>query len=134
MELEFSGIDELIKEIDRIEGLTDDLKDKALIAGGDLLRDRMKEEVYAHGLRELTGEGRESLIRTDPKNHELFVGTQGGKKQPGFYLYMHEFGFYNVRARRFIAPRPFASIAYENSKDDILTAYVEEFRKGLGMS
>jgi len=134
MNLEFSGIDELIKEIDRIEGLTDELKDKALISGGDLLRDRMKDEVYANGLHKLTGAGRESLIRTDPKNHELFVGTQGGKKQPGFYLYMHEFGFYNVRARRFIPPRPFASIAYENSKDDILNAYVEEFRKGLGMS
>lgn len=133
MNLDFTGLDELIEEIDRIEGLTDELKDKALIRGGDLLRDRMKEEVYANGLHKLTGEGRESLVRTDPKNNELFVGTQGGKKQPGFYLYMHEFGFYNVRARRFIAPRPFASIAYENSKDDILDAYVDEFRKGLGM-
>ena len=133
MNLEFSGIDELIAEIERIENLTDDLKDKALISGGDILLERMKTEVYANGLHKLTGEGQESLIRTEPKDGELFVGTQGGKKQPGFYLYMHEFGFYNVRARRFIAPRPFASIAYENSKDDILSAYVDEFRKGLGM-
>lgn len=133
MNLEFSGIDELIAEIERIENLTDDLKDKALVSGGDILLERMKSEVYANGLHKLTGEGQESLIRTEPKDGELFVGTQGGKKQPGFYLYMHEFGFYNVRARRFIAPRPFASIAYENSKDDILTAYVDEFRKGLGM-
>lgn len=134
MKLEFDGIDQLIAEIDRIEGLTDDLKNKALIAGGDLLRDRMKEEVYANGLHRLSGEGQESLIRTEPKDGELFVGTQGGKKQPGFYLYMHEFGFYNVRAKRFVAPRPFASIAYENSKDDLLNTYVDEFRKGIGMS
>lgn len=134
MNFEFSGIDELIAEIDRIDGLTEDLKDKALISGGDILLERMKAEVYANGLHRLTGEGQESLIRTPPKNGELFVGTQGGKKQPGFYLYMHEFGYYNVRAKRFIAPRPFASIAYENSKNDILEAYVDEFRKGMGMS
>ena len=134
MNIEFSGIDELIKEIDRIDGLTDDLKDKALVSGGNILLDRMKAEVYANGLHRLTGEGQESLIRTEPKDGELFVGTQGGKKQPGFYLYMHEFGFYNVRAKRFIAPRPFASIAYENSKNEIMDAYVDEFRKGMGMS
>lgn len=134
MELEFEGIDELIREIDRIDGLTDDMKDKALVSGGNILLDRMKAEVYANGLHRLSGEGQESLIRTEPKDGELFVGTQGGKKQPGFYLYMHEFGFYNVRAKRFISPRPFASIAFENSKNEILNAYVDEFRKGMGMS
>lgn len=133
MRLEFDGLDELIKEIDRIEGLTDDLKDEALIQGGDLLRDRMKAEVYAHGLNRRTGQGQEAIVRTDPQDGELFVGTEGGKKQAGFYLYMHEFGFYNVRAGRFIAPKPFASIAFENSKNDIMVAYVDVFRKGMGM-
>ena len=33
--LEFEGLDELIAEIDRIETLTEELKDEALIAGGD---------------------------------------------------------------------------------------------------
>ena len=124
--IEFEGIDELIEEVDRIEGLTPELKDNALIAGGDLLRDRMKEAVYSHGLERRSGEAQEAIIRTDPNNNELFVGTEGGKKQPGFYLYMHEFGFWNVRAGRFIAPRPFASIAYENNKNAILNAYVDE--------
>lgn len=134
MKFEFDGIDELIAEIEHIEAITDDLKDKALIAGGDVLRDNMKREVYAHGLHRRSGKAQESITRTDPKNHELFVGTEGGKKQPGFYLYMHEFGYWNVRAGRFIPPRPFASIAYEMSKGEILEAYAEEFRKGLGMT
>lgn len=134
MELNFEGLDELIAEIERIEKLTDEIKDNALIRGGDILLERMKQEVYANGLHRRTGEGQESLTRTDPVNGELFVGTQGGKKQPGFYLYMHEFGFWNVRAGRFIPPRPFASVAYENSKGAIIDGYVEEFRKGLGMS
>ena len=133
MNLEFEGIDELIAEIDKIEGLTEDLKDQALIEGGDLLLESMKAEVYRNGLHRRSGEGQESLTRTDPANNELFVGTQGGKKAPGFYLYMHEFGFYNVRAGRFIAPRPFASIAYNNSVNRILDAYVDVFRKGMGM-
>lgn len=133
MNFEFSGLDELIAEIDRIEGLTDDLKDEALIKGGDLLKDRMKEAVYAYGLHRISGDAEESIDRTDPKNDELFVGTKGGKRQPGFYLYMHEFGYWNVLAKKFIAPKPFASITYEKSKSAILDAYVDVFRKGMGM-
>lgn len=132
--LEFEGLDELIAEIDRIETLTEELKDEALIAGGDYLKERMKAEVYSHGLNRLSGEAQESIVRTDPVNRELFVGTQGGKKQPGFYLYMHEFGYWNVWAQRFIAPRPFASPVYENSKGQILDEYVKVFQRGLGMS
>lgn len=134
MKFEFEGIEELIRELDRMEQVTEELKDKALISGGDLLRDRMKAEVYAHGLDKITGEAYESITRTDPKNNELYVGVEGGKQQPGFYLYFHEFGYYNVRAKRFIAPRPFASIAYENAKPDILNAYADVFRKGLGIT
>lgn len=134
MKFEFEGIDQLIKELDRIENVSQRLKNDALKAGGDLLRDRMKEEVYSNGLHRISGEAYESITRTDPKGNELFVGTQGGVQAPGYYLYMHEFGYYNVRAGRFIAPRPFASIAYEGAKTDILNEYVEVFRKGLGIT
>lgn len=133
MRLDFEGLDELIAEIDKIEGLTDDLKDEALIAGGDYLSDKFKAEVYSHGLNPFSGESPEAITRTDPQGEELFVGTEGGKKQPGYYLYMQEFGFYNVRAKRFIAPKPTFSIVYENNKGAILDEYVKVFRKGLGM-
>lgn len=133
MRLEFEGLDDLINEIDRIEGLTDELKDQALIKGGDYLKDKVIAEVYSHGLTKRSGQAQESITRTDPKDGELFVGTQGGKKQPGYYLYMHEFGYYNVMARRFIAPLPLMSIVYENNKNNILNEYVDVFRKGLGM-
>lgn len=134
MLLEIEGLDELIQEIDRIEGITDELKDEALIAGGDLLRDRIKAEVYSHGLTRRTGEAEKAIIRTDPKNGELFVGTQGGYQRPGYYLYMHEFGYWHVRLKRFMPPKPLVSIVYENTKGEILNTYVEVFRKGLGMS
>ena len=78
MKFEFEGIEELIRELDRMEQVTEELKDKALISGGDLLRDRMKAEVYAHGLDKITGEAYESITRTDPKNNELYVGVEGG--------------------------------------------------------
>lgn len=133
MQFEFSGIDELIREIEHIEKITPQLKDEALIEGGEVLLKRMKAEVYNHGLHERSGKAQESLTRTDPKNQELFVGTQGGKQQEGFYLYMHEFGYYNVRARRFIPPKPFASIAFNLAQPSILNAYVDVLRKGLGM-
>lgn len=133
MEFEFEGLDELIAEIDKIEAITEQLKDEALIEGGDFLRDKFQEEVYSHGLHRRSGQAQESITRTDPQNHELFVGTKGGAKRPGFYLYMHEFGFWNVRAQRFIAPKPTFSIVYENSKNQILDEYVKVFRKGLDM-
>lgn len=134
MNIEFEGLDELIREIDRIEGMTENIKDTALIEGGEVLLQQMKDEVYANGLERRSGDAERSLTRTDPKNGELYVGTQGGKKAPGYYLYMHEFGFYNVRAKRFIGPRPFASIAFEMAKSKILDKQVEVIRKELGMS
>lgn len=133
MNIDFEGLDQLIAEIDKIEGLTDDLKDLALIAGGDHLRDQIASEVYSHGLTKRSGTAQESITRTDPVNGELFVGTEGGKQQPGFYLYMHEFGYYNVRAGRFIAPLPLVSIVYERNKQTIMDKYVNVFKKGLGM-
>lgn len=133
MRLEFEGLDELIAEIERIEEITEELKDDALIEGGDFLRDQITKEVYSHGLDRRSGKAQEAIVRTDPKNGELFVGTQGGKQAPGYYLYMHEFGYYNVRARRFIAPLPLVSIVYENNKNNILNKYVDVFRRGLGM-
>lgn len=133
MDIEIDGLDELIAEVERIEQKAEQLKDEALIAGGDFLRDRYQAEVYAHFLQERSGQAQESITRTDPQNHELFVGTKGGAKRPGFYLYMHEFGYWNVRARRFIAPKPTFSIVYENNKNQILDEYVKVFREGLGM-
>jgi len=133
MNFDYEGLDELIAEIDRIEGLSNELKDQALIEGGDYLRDQIKSEVYSHGLTRRTGEAEEAIVRTDPENGALFVGTQGGKKKPGFYLYMHEIGYYNVLAGRFIAPKPLVSIVYERNKSAIMNKYVNVFRKGMGM-
>lgn len=131
MKLEFEGLDELLREVELIQMAPERAKNRALIRAADLLKDRMSEEVYRHGLTRRTGEAEESIDRTNPKNGEIFVGIRGGAKVDGYYLYMHEFGFYNVRAKRFIAPKPFASIAYELSKGQILDIYVEELRKEL---
>lgn len=133
MRLEFDGMDELIRTVDELQNASTRVKNRALRRAGDFLVERYKEHVYAHGLHRRTGNAQDSLTRTDPKSGELFVGVRGGEQVPGYYLHMHEFGFYNVRAKRFIAPRPFASIAFELSKGEILDIYVEEVRKELGM-
>lgn len=131
MELDFEGIDELIQEVEMLENVPNRVRNRALRRAGDLLRDRMKQEVYSHGLNRITGDAQGSIIRTNVRQGAVFVGTRGGAQQPGFYLYMHEFGYFNVRAGRFIAPKPFASIAYEMSKSQILDIYVEELRKEM---
>lgn len=134
MELEFDGFDQLIQEIEQIErDISEETRDEALKEAGDVLLKRMENEVYAHGLTRRSGEAQESLTRTDPKNGEVFVGTQGGKQQPGFYLYFHEFGYFNVRAGRFIPPKPFASLAYQNALNQMLDAQVKVLQRRLGM-
>ena len=133
IELEVEGLDELIEEIERIEKLSEEAKDEALIAGGDFLRDKIKSEVYSHGLTRRSGQAQEAIVRTDPQGGSLYVGTHGGKRAPGFYLYMHEFGFWNVRAKRFIAPKPLVSVVFESSKNEILEKYAEVFRRRWGL-
>ncbi|ARK32132.1 hypothetical protein [Halalkalibacter krulwichiae] len=133
MEIDFQGLEELIAEVENLERASQRIKNRALIRGGDLLKERIEAEVYSHGLSRRSGTAQESIVRTNPKNDELFVGTQGGVQAPGFYLYMHEFGYFNVRAGRFIGPRPLVSIVYQNSINDILEAQADELRKGLGL-
>lgn len=132
MLVDFEGFDELIQEIELIERATEKAKDEALIAAGDVLLEETKNQVYSV-LQRRTGQALESLTRTEPKNGELFVGTKGGAKQPGFYLYMQEFGFFNVRAGRFIPPKPFASVAFSRSRNKMLDAQVKVLRRGMGM-
>lgn len=133
MELEIEGLDELIEFISTLEDNAEKAKDEALIEGGEYLKDKIKSEVYSHGLTKRSGDAQEAIVRTDPKDGSLYVGTQGGKRAKGYYLYMHEFGFYNVRAKRFIAPRPLVSIVYENNKDAILRKYAEVFKRRWGL-
>ena len=133
MELEIEGLDELIDYLEKLEQDTEPIINEALIAGGDFLKEQIKSQVYSHGLTRRSGQAQEAIVRTDPANGELYVGTQGGKKQPGFYLYMHEFGYFNVRAKRFIAPKPLVSVVYEGSKNAILDKYAEVFRRRWGL-
>ena len=73
MQIEFEGIDELIKEVERLGEVSTRTKNRALRRAGDLLRERMKQEVYNHGLNKITGEAQEAIIRTEPKKAENFV-------------------------------------------------------------
>lgn len=133
MQLEIDGLDELINFLEDMQQNTEPAINEALIAGGDYLRDRVKSEVYSHGLTKRSGEAEKAIVRTDPINNELFVGTEGGKRKPGYYLYMHEFGYWNVQARRFIPAKPLVSTVYERSKSRILEKYAEVFRKRYGL-
>jgi|SRR5690606_6291562 len=127
--IEFEGIDELIREVEQLESESKKIKNKALIAGADLLKERTQRAVYSYGLKPHTGKAPKYIDRTSPRNDEILVGNTSD----GFYLYFHEVGFYNVRARRFIPPRPFMSITYERSKNAILDEYVRVFREELRM-
>ncbi|MCR6111756.1 hypothetical protein HXA35_15515 [Bacillus sp. A301a_S52] len=131
--ISFEGLEELLTRLEQIERELETVKDEALIAGGDKLKEAIQSEVYSHGLQRRSGEAQKAIVRTDPKNGELFVGTQGGARRPGFYLYMHEFGYYNVRAGRFISPKPLVSIVFERMRTQILEAEAAVIKRRLGL-
>ena len=130
VEVEFEGIDELIEELEAIDADLPKIKKEALKAGADLFKDRLRESVYSYGLQPHSGNAPEYIDRSYPKNDEIYVGNT----PDGFYLYFQEMGFYNVRARRFIPPKPFMSITFERSTDEIMDEYVRVLRKGLRMN
>lgn len=127
--IEFNGIDELIKELEAIEVDVPKLKKEALIAGADLLKERTKESVYSYGLQKRSGKAPEYIDRTNPKNDEIFVGNT----KDGFYLYFHEIGYWHVKGKRFIPPKPFMSVTYQRSVNAILNEYKKVFQRGLKM-
>lgn len=127
MNIQFEGIEELIRELEAIEADVPKLKKEALIAGAELLKKRTQESVYSYGLRKRSGKAPEYIDRTNPKNDEIFVGNT----RDGFYLYFHEFGYWHANGKRFVPPRPFMSITYEQSINAIMNEYVKVFREGL---
>src|SRR5690625_7608237 len=68
IDVEIDGIDDLIKELENLERTTEEAKDDALISGGELLKNKIKSEVYSHGLHRRTGQAQDSIVRTDPKD------------------------------------------------------------------
>jgi len=133
MELTVDGLDELIDYIDKLDKESERAIDEALIAGGDILKEKYEQGVYSHGLTRQSGLSERSITRSEPSAGELFVGVKGGARVDAYYLYMQEYGFYNVRAKRFIAPKPTFSTIYENNKDAILNEYVKIFRTRYGL-
>lgn len=129
MKIEFNGIDELIKELETIGQDVEKIKKEALIAGAELLKERARDAVYSYGLRKRSGKAPEYIDRTNPKNDEIFVGNT----KDGFYLYFHEIGYWHVKGKRFIPPKPFMSVTYQRSVNAILNEYKKVFQRGLKM-
>lgn len=133
MEITIDGLDELINFVEKLEQESEKAIDEALVAGGDLLKKRYEAEVYSHYLTRRSGVSERSITRTEPKNNSLFVGVKGGARVDAYYLYMQEVGFYHVRKKQFIAPKPTFAIIYENNKEAILNEYVKIFRARYGL-
>lgn len=129
MELEIEGLDDLIEFIERMDGEKEPIINEALEVSGDYLKEKYSSGVYSHGLTRRSGDSAEAVTRTNPVNGSLYVGVKGGRKVKGYYLHMHEFGFWNVRAKRFIAPRPTFGTIYANEQNNILQKQAEVFKK-----
>lgn len=102
-------------------------KEKSLQAGGEFIRDRIKENVPIQ-----TGNLRDSIVVSDVKDEKVEVGPKLGKKdsvsqRQAFYGRFLEFGTSKMR------PQPFLEKTYEANKNKIQDIMSESIKRDLGL-
>lgn len=131
MKFELDGLQALQKQLYAVSQKAEKIENKAVKAGGEYMKERFQENVYAHGLHERSGTSKEAIITTRVIDGEIGVGVVN--KGPAFYLYFHEFGFFNKRANRFIPARPSFGPTWENEKENTQDVVVGVVKKELGL-
>ncbi|MBP1083503.1 HK97-gp10 family putative phage morphogenesis protein [Bacillus capparidis] len=121
MSAQVDGLNQLLSEITRMgqqaEGRT---KEKALKAGGNYLKGKLKENVPV-----VTGNWRDNIIVSDVKNDKVDVGAD--QQGDAFYGYFHEFGTSKMEARPVYGP------TLESERRTIRDEMADEIRRNLGL-
>jgi HK97 gp10 family phage protein len=124
MGIKLEGMDELLRQIDKLGSKAEQTKNKALEEAGDFLKERIKANVPVR-----TGNLQKNIVRSEVKDGKVEVGAS----PDGFYGYFLEFGFFNKRVKRRIPPRPFVGPAFEANKKAIRDKMATVIKRGLGL-
>ncbi|MFJ5768146.1 HK97-gp10 family putative phage morphogenesis protein [Lysinibacillus sp. NPDC093210] len=121
MNIEFSGLQELQREIERSLN-PENIVNPTLIKGAEHLRDKLEESVYRFGLRKRTGKSEESMV-IDEKivDGTITIGVSN-QANDAFYLYFHEWGTSKIRSRPWMRP------TFENEMNRIIEIMKDEVR------
>ena len=121
MKVEFEGLEELIRALEKVEGNTEKGKKEALEAGANVMQ---KAAVAQAPIRKVNGGTLKANIEiSDIENDEIqvYVDNQG----PAYYGYMLEFGTKKMRAYPFMGP------AFMKSRFQIQVEMANAIRKRL---
>jgi HK97 gp10 family phage protein len=121
MALNLQGMSQLIRQIEDMGKRVDSqLKEKALVEGAELLKDKSKENVKVR-----TGKLRDNIIISDVENDEINVGPD--QQGTAFYGHFLEFGTSKMAAQPFLGP------AYESNKEVVQEKMAEVIKRELGL-
>lgn len=132
MVVKLDGMQNLLREVERMgKQVNNQLEEEALTNAADYLIKEAKENVYTHGLEKRSGDGEKAVIKSEVKNGKIEVGvTNSGE---GFYMYFHEFGFYNKRSKRRVEARPWFQPTFEAVKGKLPDKMAEPIKKKLNL-
>ncbi len=125
VEVEVKGMDELMRELDRLsDRASGRVQNAALRAAAEpILEDAVRNAP------EDTGKGKQGLKISRPRKQRaeryVLVGIGRGDNSEIFYMKFHEFGTSKMKARPFLGP------AYEKNKKRVLDIIRGELRRGL---
>jgi HK97 gp10 family phage protein len=115
------GMDQLLRRVSELGQSVDNrTEEKALNAGGELLKEKVKESAPVR-----TGHLKDNIIVSDVKNGEINVGPD--QQGNAFYGHMLEFGTSKMSAKPFMGP------VYENNKQEVQDAMSDVIKRELGL-
>lgn len=127
MTFDVDGMDELLKQLDRLQEIGDDMQKAGLKAGGKTLQNVFKDNIYNRIDRD-SGTARESItLSRVNKKGKLYVGPTG----EAFYLEFLVNGFFNKRAGKFIPATPIFQPLFLQNRMKVVESMIEAAREEL---
>ena len=126
MNLEFEGMEDLLRNIEKLGDKGKQIEEKALNEGADHLVQKFKA---SNDFKDETGILRKSIGKSSVKNGHI----EAGVGPEGFYGLFLEIGFYNKRVKRQIPPRPWMGPAFESSSPDVQRIMAGAVKRELGI-
>lgn len=125
MEIEFEGLEELLKNIRKLENMQE-AEEEALVAAAEYLKDKIERNVYRTGLNRRTGKAGRTVMMTGVKNGMIQVGYSN-QGNDAFYMYFHEYGTSKMPATPVVRP------TFKKESKNIINLMSDVLTKRLGL-
>lgn len=126
MSIKLVGMEEILREIEKVANDVDELKEQALDKGA---------EHYAEKLGQNTPRSR--LKRAHAADNVVIKKEKGlrqiGYAKEHFYMMFQELGYYNKRAKRHIPANPIAQNTLRTESHRITEKMANELKRGLNL-